>query len=604
MKKLLKNKGCDTSKNIKNNINSTEKEERNLITNKQNEKRMKKVITSSVSVIVAISILTAIIVPYIKKENSGTNKESDSLTYSNIENIDSNNENNTNEIDDSSTPSLSNMKASKKSAKSNSGKYTVNLTPTKYEYLKYWGKTGSVASPNERGWETFNKRTVAETGQPAYCLEFGKDFVSGTKTNEIEVEKTKAWKNASNLAKLGVTLATIYGYPNNYSELGDAAYYATQMIIWEYMQGYRKDITGDVYGDINGGYSENNICCRFLLSMQTKGYSDIETAYRGILNMMSKHYTKPSFNDNVVKLDFDPQTRTYSKTLVDTNGIFEEFDLMEVENGITVEKNGNTITVSSQNYIEAPKAKGKTYEGGKTVTLGKRHTFNDGCVALYAKGNPSYQTLICGTISNPKISKIVFYTDNGHLKVTTHSEDDDVKNIKFNIRCDEIGFNKDCVTDENGKIELEGLPVGYNYTITEYTPDKYVPTKERTVTVDANVIPNVHFYNYLKKGSVEVHLTDKTTGAALKGAEFVICEGTAWDWGKLVWNDDLINADGTVGNDYFVTDENGTFTVSNLKSGDYIVMMGQAPDGYELNSEKYPIKIENGNTNITLNVTI
>ena len=172
-------------------------------------------------------------------------------------------------------------------------KYTIKQSPTHYKYIKYWGDDGSVASPSQRGWETFYKRTVTATGEAAYCLEFGKDFANGTSTDAVDLVDTAAWQNASNTAKRGVVLASIYGYPNSYSEYGDAGYYATQVIIWEYMLGYRTSASSDIYAGITGGYDENNKCCRFILSMQTKGYSDILEAYRGILTEMSKHTVKP-----------------------------------------------------------------------------------------------------------------------------------------------------------------------------------------------------------------------------------------------------------------------------------------------------------------------
>ena len=115
-------------------------------------------------------------------------------------------------------------------------RYKISQTPTKYKYIKYWGEDESVATPNQRGWETFYKRTVVETGEPAYCLEFGKDFSNGVYTDAKRLEDTQVWANATSLAHEGVKRVTLYGYPNCYSEYGDAAYYATQMIIWEYMQ--------------------------------------------------------------------------------------------------------------------------------------------------------------------------------------------------------------------------------------------------------------------------------------------------------------------------------------------------------------------------------
>lgn len=473
------------------------------------------------------------------------------------------------------------------SAVSVGGNYKISQAPTKYKYIKYWGDDGSTMSPASRGWETFYKRTIAETGEPAYCLEFGKDFANNTYTDAKSLTDTAAWQNATNTARRGVVLASIYGYPNCYSEYGDAAYYATQVIMWEYMLGYRTSASNDIYSGITGGYDQNNKCCRFILSMQSKGYSDIFEAYCGILTEMSKHTMKPYFGSANLKLDFNPSTGTYSKTFIDTNGILSEFNIIE-STGLSVEKNGSTITVSSNAPISGSNV--------KTVKLVKRLTDCSTGVALYATGNPDLQTLICGTVPDPQYVTYNVYTDIGHIKVTKESEDGNVENIKFNIKCDSIGFNKDYLTNSDGVIDLTGLPVGCDYTITEYTPDEYVPTSSKTVTLSSDAVPNVHFYNILKKGSVTVTKTDAVTGKVLSGAEFVICKGDIWNWDNLVWND-------TINDDYFVTDENGKLTVSGLEPGSYILREGEAPNGYITSDTQYPFTIIDDNSNISFDIT-
>lgn len=468
------------------------------------------------------------------------------------------------------------------------GNYKISQTPTNYKYIKYWGDDGSIATPTQRGWETFYKRTVTETGEPAYCLEFGKDFANGTYTDAKSLEDTAAWQNATNTARRGVVLASIYGYPNEFAEYGDAAYYATQIIIWEYMLGYRTSASSDIYSGISGGYDENNKCCRFILSMQAKGYTDIFEAYCGILSKMSMHTVKPYFGSNNLKLDFNPATGTYSKTFVDANGIFNEFDIVESANGLSYEKNGNTITISSNEPISGSNV--------KTIKIVKHLTDCGNGVALYATGNPALQTLICGTVPDPQYATFNIYTDMGHLKITKHAEDGNVSNIKFNVKCDAIGFSKDFSTSSEGVIDITGLPTGCDYVVSEYTPDKYVAISSKTVTLTNDEIPNLHFYNVLKKGSVTVTKTDAYTRKALSGAEFVICKGNTWNWDNLVWNEEL-------NDDYFVTDENGIVTVNGLEPGDYILKEGQAPNGYVTSDTEYPFTIVDNTTNISFDIT-
>lgn len=466
-------------------------------------------------------------------------------------------------------------------------KYTIKQSPTHYKYIKYWGDDGSVASPSQRGWETFYKRTVTATGEAAYCLEFGKDFANGTSTDAVDLVDTAAWQNASNTAKRGVVLASIYGYPNSYSEYGDAGYYATQVIIWEYMLGYRTSASSDIYAGITGGYDENNKCCRFILSMQTKGYSDILEAYRGILTEMSKHTVKPNLGDSLnLKLDYDAATGKYTKTFTDTNGILSEFNITSTD-GLSVYKNGNVITITSDAPINRKSL--------KHIEMMKNLTDCHGGVALYATANPELQTLICGSIPDPQVVMFNVYTDTSALKITKHSDDSNVNNVEFNVRCDATGFSQNVKTNASGVAEVNNLPVGYEYTITEITQNNYIPVAPQKVTLSFNTIPNVHFYNVTKKGSVTVNKADAETGRKLSGAEFVICKGTSWDWDNLMWND-------TLNDDYFVTDENGTFTANNLPAGDYILREGQAPDGYMLDEELYPFTIADQNSNITLDL--
>ena len=107
-------------------------------------------------------------------------------------------------------------------------------TSTKYKYMNNW------AYPNNRNG--IHLATVAEgkyKGEPAYCIEFGKDMGDdGQYENIKDIEKVPAWGEFNASQKSGITRATIYGYPNfTYGVSAEAAQVATQFVVWEYSEG-------------------------------------------------------------------------------------------------------------------------------------------------------------------------------------------------------------------------------------------------------------------------------------------------------------------------------------------------------------------------------
>lgn len=67
-------------------------------------------------------------------------------------------------------------------------------------------------------------------------------------------------------------------------------------------------------------------------------------------DLLNKHYTKPNFNLDGVKLPIGK-----SMDFTDTNGILNQFTISSVENGVA-SINGNTLTITS-NSTENVKVK-------------------------------------------------------------------------------------------------------------------------------------------------------------------------------------------------------------------------------------------------------
>ena len=457
---------------------------------------------------------------------------------------------------------------------------------TNYKYIKYWGEDGSIATPENRGWETFYKRTVTnpDTGKtvPAYCLEFGKDYYDNLNPEIKSIEAVSAWNDSSDLAKDGVRNATIYGYPNKYGEYGDAAYYATQVIIWEYMLGYRVSASSDVHAGFNGGYDQNNIACRFLLGIESKNYSDVLTVYRGILTDISNHRTQLNFGSDNLKLSYNNDTKKYEGVFTDKSGILSDYDVASSDSRISVSKSGNKLTISSADIIGR--------DNLARVTLQKKYTCQNDGVALFVNANT--QTLIVGTLQDPQVKTFNVYTDNANIRIIKRSEDNVISGISFRIECPATGYSKTFTTNADGEITTESLPAGLEYIITEITPDRYVPLGSVRLVLSADN-NSVQFNNSLKKGSLTIVKVDSEDGSKLAGAKFTISVGDTYDTSSLLWNSEIDD-------DYFETDENGMIFINNLSVGKYVVKEWKAPKGYKLSNTEYPIEIVDETTNITI----
>lgn len=148
-------------------------------------------------------------------------------------------------------------------------------------------------------------------------------------------------------------------------------------------------------------------------------------------------------------------------------------------------------------------------------------------------------------------------------------------------------------TDEKGKAETEALYLG-KYVVKETkAPNGYLLNpKEFAVTLEYEdqeteiVYGKVTVPDDLAKGKIRVKKTDAETGNGLSGAEF-----------EIRAKEDIITPDGTVkvkaGTvvDTIKTSDKGTAETKELYLGKYEVQETKAPEGYLLNTQKYPVEL-------------
>ena len=320
-----------------------------------------------------------------------------------------------------------------------------------------------------------------------YCVESGVDFNSGNSYVSKNGNNSSYFRNLPMDAQFGIMMALMYGWHEGKSSPvagtnTDDYAFATQTIIWEYQQQLRTS-PSDLH-------SANGIAADMYYS--TIQGRPAEKCYNWILAQMANHYTIPSFASRSQSgaathtLKYNPDTKAYSLTLVDTNNTLA--DLKFSASGIKVTRNGNSYTFTSDKMITSP------------VTVTAQKNVNLDCDDMLIWGCIGKQTMVSGA-SDPvyfyfKIDTETYGT--GHIKKT--SEDGVVSGIQFNISGN--GVNQNVVTGADGTVDIQLMPGVY--TVTEQSIDRYEPQSVQRVTVVSGHTSTVTFNNTLKRGDLEV----------------------------------------------------------------------------------------------------
>lgn len=446
---------------------------------------------------------------------------------------------------------------------------TLNIrTSTKYKYMNNW------AYPNSRNG--IHLATVAEgkyKGEPAYCIEFGKYMGDdGQFENIKDIDKVPTWEEFNANQKSGITRATIYGYPNfTYGVSAEAAQVATQFVVWEYSQGYRTSADGNnPTAGLNGSNSKINNAIKnagFDVRQQyyksgVLEYSDVETAYKGILNGIKNHRVIPSFNKDTVGLSWNSKNERFEASIKDTNNVLSLYEISSYNSSLKFSKSGNTLTVYTTNVLNS------SAEVKMNKTCAKV-----GADIGFVPPNQNYNQSLVGRLTDPVSASFTVKTAVGNLKISKTSEDEIIKNIPFTVKGNGKTYN--LTTDANGNAELKNIPVG-TYQVYEEDILRYVKQTTQTVTVTNGNTAIVSFNNKLKKFRVNVVKSDIEKGnaqgdAKLSGAKYGIYKGN-----QLI--------------DTYTTDENASFTTKYyICDTNWTIREISASEGYLVNDEVYKV---------------
>ena len=359
-------------------------------------------------------------------------------------------------------------------------------------------------------------------GEEAFCIQPGVPLNTG---DQLTANASEAWNKLSSTQREAVKLALAYGKPGNSSNLsgsGDSQYIATQMVVWEFVNGWRNAKTYERTND-----SVYNALCK------GGANAEVATVYKQIISGMQKHDVTPSFA-NGKTYDMNFSDGQYTLTLKDSNKVLSDYKVTCSNENIKIVKDGNCVKLVSNVVIDKD----------VKVTLTKSSKIS-ASAKLVAYGSSTRQDTVIG-VERPDdvIATFKVSTPAGTMELVKTSEDAVVEGIQMIISGN--GISQTVTTGKEGKITVPGLYPG-TYTVTEKVADYYEPQKEQKVTIKAGETSTVKFSNILKRGDLTVSKTSE--------------DGFNADMKFRLYG---TSASGTEVDEIVRTDENGVATFKNI----------------------------------------
>ena len=471
--------------------------------------------------------------------------------------------------------------------------YTSQLTFKQYDY-------SSSTTPSTRNLTILADSSLGSgsamyhvkyvNGALAYCIQPG--VRSDDSSNYVQ-GSSGCWYNLPAAVQSGIALALACGYPSaeygtaygdsNSSDIVNAEKWAaTQAIIWDLICEYRSPYDYRSWGS-----------SPFYNCVDTSRYPTFALWYSEIVDAMQSATDIPSFAAtssrwcDTIELVKDA-SGNYSASATDSNGVLSDFNFASNSgNGITFSQRGNTLTVTATPEAAKNLSTEKTYSA-----TGSAYGIDpDEAVLCWYDSTGKYQSLASytGTGLDPvrayiKI-KATVANEVGRLTINKVDADTGKALAGVTYRLFDSAGNKiaDVTTGADGKAVFSDLPLG-SYTYQEISaPEGYVVDSTKypiTITTTTLNITETRT-NALAKGSLTINKTDADTGKALAGVTYRLFDSA----GNKI-------ADATTGT-------NGKAVFSDLPLGSYTYQEISAPEGYVVDSAKYPITI----TTETLHIT-
>lgn len=406
----------------------------------------------------------------------------------------------------------------------------------------------------------------------AYCVRFGAEINSKIIKKATDPETDKYFSSLSDTTKKGIYAAANLGYPN--SNLGVKscdAYAATQIIIWEIQRGYRDPL--------------NNKVTNTLYQKSTINGTPAKKAYDLLGEQIKNFYTKPSFANQNLKLEYNPKSEKYEGEFIDKNNVIENYEFVKSPN-IEIKVNKNKILISSKDKIK------------ENISLRRKNIPKNSQAALIANDGKSQEVLIGSpTISTNSTFSVEsekgFEVYKKGEKISDFEEIKETKTIKFNtdnvelsnVEFELLDSNKKVIrkekTDEKGKIYFHNLTPGKYFLREVASPKGYIKSEEPKEINLGEEWQKVEILN--KKIPFEILISKKLEKNDNDYAGITFGLFTAEDIKigyKILKKDSLITS--------FNPDNEGKInTKINLPNGKYYIYEIKTKNGYKKSEEKF-----------------
>jgi hypothetical protein len=429
-----------------------------------------------------------------------------------------------------------------------------------------WANNYTFTNPVNGQTETFRaghdltRLWFRSLNVPAYCVEPGAAIGYGTLYQSGDYSY---WNALGRLKQYGINTALLYGYPNG-GYTGDRilGFAITQIIVWEYVLGYRDALSGIC---TNRALINN-------LSVPYRYRNAYWDYYNYLDSMLIQVAMVPSFlsmlprTEPTYTLKYNAVADDYETILYDSNSILSLPETNFSADGISFQAlDSRSLKISTRNIISdtAP----VNIDCSKSIPM---HS-GAGAIAVWAA---SYaQRIITGSQPpDPIRGYMRLDTESiGNLQIVKSSEDNIVAGRIFSISGN--GIVKTLSTDSSGKILIPNLPVGM-YDITEQsTPIQYNQPFTQGITVLPGRTVTANVTNTLKKGRVKFVKQDSYSGGYLSGAVYQV-----------------FKSDGTLVTS-LTSDASKWLYTPYLPYGSYYIKEQTPATGFALDNTKYPFSI-------------
>ena len=426
-------------------------------------------------------------------------------------------------------------------------------------------------------------------GNAAYCMNFGLAADGGQLMNSYPNASTSMSAQQEKL----LSYCLYFGFSSSSASAPSNdqcdQFIATQAMVWV--------IVGNLFGTGSGDSAARKLCDTAPNPSASYGY------YSSLKDSINKSYnaTRPSFSSRTqsgtetYELKWNEGSQRFEKTLTDSNGVLGSFDIFL--SGYTVEKNGNSVTISSKEVNTAATMATMNSTAGEVETTSS-------CV-FWLTEKAHYQEFVS---ERPSADPIHAYfkvkTENigyGEIVKTDESSGVKLKGAIYGIYSDSGCTNKvdTMTTDGNGYAKSNALVAGTYYVKEITAPKGYVLSgKVHTLTVKAGQTTGISATDKEQLGAITIYKEGEVL-TGWNGSNFIYEEkklpGAVF---KVAAGADIYRADGTkVCNkgdliaENLVTGSDGQVVLTDLHLGTYVVTETKGIDGYTINTEPHTVEI-------------